>query len=213
MNTYLLVDESEGLLRLLARLLREVAPEVEVRAVRTWREAQGYLVDHEVAGVLVDPDAFDRQGASLVSLARRLQPEARVVAFSMRMDDPALHAAFQLGAAGYLLKTESELSLRNGLRQLVAGEPALSPAVAQRLVAQVLRPLQSAEQEAAALTPRETDVLQRVAKGFTNVEISRQLGLSAHTVTDYLKGVYRKLNISSRVEAAMEATRLGLVAP
>ena len=61
------------------------------------------------------------------------------------------------------------------------------------------------------LTERETEVLQRVGKGYTLPEIAQQLGLSRHTVADYVKQVYRKLDISSRAEAALEAARRGLV--
>jgi DNA-binding CsgD family transcriptional regulator len=64
-----------------------------------------------------------------------------------------------------------------------------------------------------ALNARETDILQRVAKGYTLPEIAEQLGLSRHTVADYVKQIYRKLNVSSRAEAALEAARRGLVRP
>ena len=61
-----------------------------------------------------------------------------------------------------------------------------------------------------SLTERESEVLLRVAKGFTLPEIGVQLGLSRHTIADYVKQIYRKLNVSSRAEAALEAQRLGL---
>jgi DNA-binding CsgD family transcriptional regulator len=60
------------------------------------------------------------------------------------------------------------------------------------------------------LTDRESEVLLRVAKGYTLPEIGVQLGLSRHTIADYVKQIYRKLNVSSRAEAALEAQRLGL---
>jgi DNA-binding NarL/FixJ family response regulator len=60
------------------------------------------------------------------------------------------------------------------------------------------------------LTDRENEVLLRVAKGFTLPEIGQQLNLSRHTIADYVKQIYRKLNVSSRAEAALEAQRLGL---
>ncbi|HPP98199.1 MAG TPA: helix-turn-helix transcriptional regulator [Ottowia sp.] len=65
----------------------------------------------------------------------------------------------------------------------------------------------------AVLNARETDILQRVAKGYTLPEIAGQLHLSRHTVADYVKQIYRKLNVSSRAEAALEAARRGLVRP
>jgi DNA-binding CsgD family transcriptional regulator len=61
-----------------------------------------------------------------------------------------------------------------------------------------------------SLTERESEVLLRVAKGYTLPEIGVQLGLSRHTIADYVKQIYRKLNVSSRAEAALEAQRLGL---
>ena len=60
------------------------------------------------------------------------------------------------------------------------------------------------------LTDRENEVLLRVAKGYTLPEIAVQLNLSRHTISDYVKQIYRKLNVSSRAEAALEAQRLGL---
>ena len=65
----------------------------------------------------------------------------------------------------------------------------------------------------ARLTERETEVLQRVAKGFTLAEIAQQFGLTRNTVAAHIKNVYRKLNVSSRAEAALEAARRGLVRP
>ena len=68
-------------------------------------------------------------------------------------------------------------------------------------------------QDEVSLTERETEVLQRVAKGYTLAEIALQFGLSRHTIADYIKQIYRKLNVSSRAEAALEAARRGLVQP
>lgn len=63
------------------------------------------------------------------------------------------------------------------------------------------------------LTERETEVLQRVAKGFTLQEIADQFELSRFTINDDVKAIYRKLNVSSRAQAALEAVRRGLVKP
>ncbi len=75
----------------------------------------------------------------------------------------------------------------------------------QRVFAQI--------EEAVKLTERETEVLQRVAKGFTLQEIADQFELSRFTINDYVKAIYRKLNVSSRAQAALEAVRRGLVKP
>jgi DNA-binding CsgD family transcriptional regulator len=67
------------------------------------------------------------------------------------------------------------------------------------------------QEEKVRLTEQETVVLQRVAKGYTLPEIAQQLGLSRHTIAEHVKHIYRKLDVSSRAEAALEAARRGLV--
>jgi DNA-binding NarL/FixJ family response regulator len=92
------------------------------------------------------------------------------------------------------------------------GEPPLSPSIARRVIAYFAaqaRPQKDTIPH-VQLTDRENEVLLRVAKGFTLPEIGVQLNLSRHTIADYVKQIYRKLNVSSRAEAALEAQRLGL---
>jgi DNA-binding NarL/FixJ family response regulator len=93
------------------------------------------------------------------------------------------------------------------------GEPPLSPAIARRIMTHFASRSQQRERRNVphvVLTDRENEVLLRVAKGFTLPEIAVQLNLSRHTISDYVKQIYRKLNVSSRAEAALEAQRLGL---
>ena len=94
------------------------------------------------------------------------------------------------------------------------GEPPLSPSIARRVIkhfaSQTLQQERPQNMPHVALTDRENEVLLRVAKGFTLPEIGVQLSLSRHTIADYVKQIYRKLNVSSRAEAALEAQRLGL---
>ena len=125
--------------------------------------------------------------------------------------------ALRAGASGYLLKSESAEVLTAQLQRLRLREPALSPSVARR----VLRYFQSAHQPDSApqearaprveLTERERDVLRLIGKGYRVLEVSELLGISAHTVSSYVRDIYRKLGISSRAEAATEAIRRGLV--
>jgi DNA-binding CsgD family transcriptional regulator len=93
------------------------------------------------------------------------------------------------------------------------GEPPLSPAIARRVMAHFASRSSQRERRnvpSVVLTDRENEVLLRVAKGYTLPEIAVQLNLSRHTISDYVKQIYRKLNVSSRAEAALEAQRLGL---
>ena len=132
-------------------------------------------------------------------------------------DDDHLFPALQAGAFGYLLKEQSREQLSEQLQRISQGEPPLSPSIARRVIqyftAQARQqPMREPDNVTphVQLTDRENEVLLRVAKGFTLPEIGVQLNLSRHTIADYVKQIYRKLNVSSRAEAALEAQRLGL---
>ncbi len=168
---------------------------------------------------LVDLDLPDGSGVSVLRALRQQQPGTVTVAISDHDDDAHLFSALQAGAFGYLLKGAPQSDVVERLRRLARGEPPLSPPVARR----VLNYFSSGgprgfecerfEPQGVALNPRETEILQRLAKGYTLPEIATQLCLSRHTVADYVKQIYRKLNVSSRAEAALEAARRGLVRP
>ncbi len=100
------------------------------------------------------------------------------------------------------------------LNVMSKGGPPLSPSIESRVISHFAAQTRQQERPQnmphVALTDRENEVLLRVAKGFTLPEIGVQLNLSRHTIADYVKQIYRKLNVSSRAEAALEAQRLGL---
>ena len=96
------------------------------------------------------------------------------------------------------------------LKQAVAGELPLSPAAA-RLVLDQLANIAQPKSVQTPLTKRETDVLKLVASGASTPDAAEQLGISKYTAEDHLKQIYRKLGISSRAEAALEARKLNLI--
>jgi DNA-binding NarL/FixJ family response regulator len=135
------------------------------------------------------------------------------VVVTIHDDDEHLFPALQAGAFGYILKEQPRALITEQLQRMSQGEPPLSPSIARRVIAYFAaqaKPQQPDLMPHVSLTERESEVLLRVAKGFTLPEIGVQLGLSRHTIADYVKQIYRKLNVSSRAEAALEAQRLGL---
>lgn len=155
---------------------------------------------------LIDLGLPDGSGLRLIEA---LQPSGCCCIVATVFDDDAhLFPALRAGAAGYVLKDQSREQLAMMLRGIGAGQPALSPSIARRLLRH-FQPLVSAP--AVPLTARENEVLRLVAKGCTVADAARLLGLSAHTVSGYLKEVYRKLSVSSRAEATLEAARRGLI--
>ncbi len=162
---------------------------------------------------LIDLGLPDGSGVDVVTALRDQQPEAQSVVVTIHDDDEHLFPALQAGAFGYILKEQPREMISEQLQRISQGEPPLSPSIARRVMAYFsakAKPQATNLLPHVQLTERESEVLLRVAKGFTLPEIGVQLGLSRHTIADYVKQIYRKLNVSSRAEAALEAQRLGL---
>lgn len=158
---------------------------------------------------LVDLSLPDGSGIALIKLLNDKAPQTVCVVASIYDDDLHLMPALRAGAQGFLLKDQSWEQIAELLRGIAQGRPPLSPAIARRLLAHFRPQLQSFMTE--PLTQRETEVLSIIAKGMTLSEAARLLGISTHTVSGYTKEIYRKLNVSSRAEAALTARNIGLV--
>jgi DNA-binding NarL/FixJ family response regulator len=158
---------------------------------------------------LVDLSLPDGSGITLIKLFNEKAPQTTCVVASIYDDDLHLMPALRAGAQGFLLKDQSWEQIAELLRGIAEGRPPLSPAIARRLLTH-FRP-QMKHFMTEPLTQRETEVLGIIAKGMTLAEAARLLGISAHTVSGYTKEIYRKLNVSSRAEAALTARNIGLV--
>jgi len=150
-----------------------------------------------------------------VEATRRIKeraPETRVLILTAYDDDPYVFALLEAGADGYVLKTAGGNELVEAVRTVHRGESALSPEVASKVVRQAAerRPAGAARQ-VEPLTSREIEVLRLVAKGMTNREAGRRLGISHRTVQGHLGSIYDKLQVSSRTEAVTEALRRGWI--
>jgi DNA-binding NarL/FixJ family response regulator len=184
--------------------------------------------------ILVDLELPDGNGMEL--LAELTQYPATKIVTTLYSDDDHLFPALQCGADGYLLKEDRFEVLVEELQKIVRGQPPLSPAIARRLLTHFRQgtkqdPQQpdsgfSTHQEFVTttspvsmgkapdherLTPRESEVLTYLSKGFTIKEIASLMGIKWFTVNDHIKSIYKKLNVSSRAEAAVLATKQGLV--
>jgi DNA-binding NarL/FixJ family response regulator len=162
---------------------------------------------------LVDLVLPDGSGIQLLRQIAERPGDTRAVVVTIYADDDHLFDAIAAGAGGYLLKDMGADDLVRYLRRLEEGETPLSPAIARRMlgyfrdkprVPENLEPM-------AALTPRETEVLRLIGRGLRSGEAAKVMGVVEQTVAGYVKAIYRKLNICSRAEAALEAARRGLV--
>lgn len=162
---------------------------------------------------LVDLGLPDGSGIELIRRLFASSPSTHIVVTTIHDDDDHLFSAMAAGASGYLLKDQPTNTLVRQLEQLERdGICALSPSIARRLLAHFRkRPSEPVTAPQPSLSPRETEVLTFIGKGLRIREVADMLGVSEATIATYVKSIYRKLDISSRAEAALEASRRGLV--
>ncbi len=214
MNKILLLEDLPEIRAWLKSLALQVFPHAQVFEAARVHDALALITAERFEVALVDLGLPDGSGVDVVAALREAQPEAQSVVVTIHDDDDHLFPALQAGAFGYLLKEQPREHFVEQLQRISQGEPPLSPSIARRVIAYFAKQNKPHERPQnlphVSLTDRENEVLLWVAKGFTLPEIGVQLNLSRHTIADYVKQIYRKLNVSSRAEAALEAQRLGL---
>ncbi len=210
-----------GLTALLAR-----DPQVQVvgdaadagEALRRAQELQPdvILLDNHLPGV---------NGVDVLPALRDVAPAAHILMLTVSEDERDLAAALRGGAAGYLLKTTEGDALVAAILRAMEGDSIIAPEMMSKLVAAYRGAAGSIAGAAlvgtgaakempvaiANLSPREREVLLGIAHGASNKEIARQHGIAETTVKIHVQHVLRKLNVSSRVHAAVIAAESGLV--
>ncbi len=207
----LLVDD-HALFRSGIRLLLQGEPDFDIvgeaadglEAVKRAHQLQPQVV-------LLDLNLPGLSGLEVLRLIKQDQPDCAVLMLTVSEDGTELAAALQAGADGYVLKNVDAGYLIDAIRKVVAGESVVSPALVGTLVSQLRStPRAGIEREAERLTQREREVVQWLARGVSNKEMARQLGLSESTVKIHVQNILKKLGLSSRVQVAVYAVEHGL---
>ncbi|KFF98114.1 response regulator transcription factor [Streptomyces europaeiscabiei] len=142
--------------------------------------------------------------------------EPRVIILTTFDLDRYVYAALSAGAAGFLLKDTTPEHLVAAVRTVRSGDALLAPAITRRLVERFTRhdsDTTATHRDLAALTPRELEVLQLLARGLNNPELADHLHLSEATVKTHVARILAKLGLRDRVQAVIVAYRTGLVSP
>ncbi|RSO07268.1 DNA-binding response regulator [Streptomyces sp. WAC 06783] len=202
----LLLADDHPVVRAGLRAVLETEPGFEVVAdVPTAEEAVERAARPGVDVVLMDLQFGGRMLGSQATAAITAREGAPHVLVLTTFDtDADILAAIEAGATGYLLKDAPPEELAAAVRAAAAGKSALAPTIALRLMDRMRAP-------AAALSRRETEVLQLVADGLSNAAISKRLFLSQATVKSHLVHIYAKLGVDSRTAAVAAATAGGLI--
>lgn len=208
-ETVLIVEDISEAMTSLIRIVQSAFPEARLETARSVKEARFLITQRPWSMALVDIGLPDGSGLDLVRLFSDLAPETVCVVSTVLGDDGHIVAALSAGAQGYILKGQPEQVLLRQLMQIQHGVPPLSPTIARRIMEHFQR-TGPVDTESNGLTGRELEVLSLLAKGLRNADVAVALELAESTIATHIKSIYRKLGISSRAEAALHATRLGL---
>jgi two-component system, NarL family, nitrate/nitrite response regulator NarL len=163
--------------------------------------------------VLLDMRMPDLDGLTVLRTLRAQNVSMPIVMLTTSTEETDLVESLRAGAQGYLLKDMEPDALVIALRDIVAGKtvvaPDLAPILAKAVKGKSDEPI-SNKSPFSELTPRETEILGLLAEGQSNKAIARNLGISDGTVKLHVKAILRKLNVHSRVEAAVMAVERGL---
>lgn len=211
MQSALVLEDHADTRKWLVELVEKAFEGVTVKPVSTLAAARKELNNQLFNVAIIDINLPDGSGIDLIHEISQNTPDTYCVVATIYDDDEHLFTALQAGAQGYLLKEQPKEELLKRLKGILIGEPPLSPAVARRVLRHFQKEMQKTSKQKTNLSKRETEVLTLIAKGLNRTEIADLLGITSNTAAGYIKTIYQKLNISSRAEATLEASRMGLV--
>jgi DNA-binding NarL/FixJ family response regulator len=197
------------------------AQDMVLRIVATTRRQALAAMDQPAPDVMVvDLGLPDGSGIDVIRAAQLRWPACEIMVSTTFGDEAHVIRSIESGAKGYLLKDSAPGKMIEEIRSLRAGGSPISPLIARQVLmrlnhhepaASVPAPLELPPSPRGGLAAREREVLVYITKGFTYEEIANLMGLSRHTVLTFVRRIYAKLEVSSKVEAIYEARKQGLL--
>jgi DNA-binding NarL/FixJ family response regulator len=212
-ETRVLLADDHALVRAGFRaLLRELGCQV-VGEASDGNEALRLVELHTPDIVLVDIAMPGLSGLETTARLTKEFPAVRVIILSMHANAEYARRALRAGAVGYLLKNSSAAELTLAIKAALQGETYLSPAVAKFVVADYARRGSGEASSLERLTPRQLEILQLLAKGYTRKQIAEKLFISVKTFDTYRAQLMQQLEITDVAGLVRYATQMGLVMP
>lgn len=198
----LCVDDHRLILQGVAAMISREPDMEPIAAAPSGEQAIELYRQHRPDVTLMDLQLPSMSGLDAIRAIRREDPEARIVVLTMLQGDEDIYRALQAGAVTYVRKDALVDELVQIIRDVDAGASALPPNVAAALASREADP---------ALTPREVEVLNLVARGLRNKEISATLGISVGTAKLHVRNILTKLNVHDRTAAVTVGLQRGII--
>lgn len=205
----LLVDDHEVVATSLAQVLGAEPDIVVVGVADSVAAARAQVTSARPDVVLLDHRLPDGDGVAAIGSLLQLRPTAQVVVLTASTAEHVLISALEAGAAGFLSKTRSLAEVTSAVRAAAVGESVVSPEMLAQLLPRLGRRRTRARE--AALTDREREVLDLIARGLSNAAIAEELVVSVHTVRNHVANLSAKLGAHSKLEALSIAVSAGLL--
>ena len=208
--TVALVEDDDEARR---RIVASIQSDPTLRLVGEYRngaEALAGLAASAPDVFLVDLGLPDMPGLDVVKYIAEKVPACDILVVTVFGDEESVIGALEAGARGYLLKGALEHDIAEDIRHLRSGGSPLSPVIARQMLKRLV-PARVMPIDDSLLTPRETEILNAIARGFSYAESAGLLHISVQTVHTHLKNIYKKLAVHSKTEAVFEADRRRLL--
>ena len=207
----LIADDQDIVCEGLKKIL-ESDPEIRVTGIANDGQEALDLIEQDLPDlVLMDLQMPRMNGVQAIRRLRMTHPRLPVLVLTTYMDDKWLFDAIRSGASGYLMKDRPRQELLDAIKGTVAGDAYIDPSVAGKVLSNVASSPAKSEDKSYNLTDREQDILNLLAQGMSNADISQRLYLSEGTVRNYTSTLFAKLGVSDRTQAVILALRHGLV--
>lgn len=176
------------------------------------REALQVVAEHSPDLVVMDLNMPKLNGVDAIAQLRKISPSTHVLVLSMHGGEEYVRPAIRAGASGYLLKGAGLSELVKAIRAVLDGQAFFSPAVSKILLRDALAAEPGTEDNTQeSLSPREREVLQLLAEGFSSPQIAKQLCISTKTVEAHRSRMMKKLDIHNIAGLVRYAIRIGLI--
>jgi len=202
------VDDHTLFRRGLVGLLAEMEGFQVAGEAANGQDALGIIATEKPDIVLLDVNMPGMSGIQTLAAMRKQGLDSPVLMLTISQHEDDLIGAIRAGASGYLLKNVEPETLRQTIKQVVAGKSVLAPEVTE----QVFRLVRSGQLDSAnLLTDREVEVLRFLSRGLTTSQTGAEMFISENTVKTHIRHILEKLEVSNRAEAVAKATQLGLI--